>query len=435
MKAASNDEEKISRDSEDFPRQPLRGRERNRGGESEVHARGRREQMKTSEARHQPEAGGNRANDCAERIPRIGAAHRCARAGSTGRTRAGNQHHNGRKIKSEDHRRGKHGQRAGDKLGEHEAAKRFVRRAQNRREHFDQAREEHQEGERGERRQRLRDGEGHRARLAAAAPSFKQRAPQNDSREERAQHQRERVRRAAQLRREQARPADFVGHGRGADDCETNQEKSRWRGRRRRFHFFRRSSFQSKTLGQGSSRARNSASAPAARFSATAIPSVRRNPSEGKKKKSRRECSGNRACRVDPVEARQARSQLRRIPREPAHQHGQRAAHQKCRQEQDQRRSHKSQRQQSAGVSAGVGIRGHIDRADAGQSRERNCGGRGHAKFQPPVERDRPVPALAPRRPIHALPEASPAMNTARTVATAYAVWPKISPSALLHTT
>ena len=59
-----------------------------------------------------------------------------------------------------------------------------------------------------------------------AAPSFKQRAPQNDSREERAEHQRERVRGAAQLRREQARPADFVGHGRSADDCETNQEKS-----------------------------------------------------------------------------------------------------------------------------------------------------------------------------------------------------------------
>jgi hypothetical protein len=33
----------------------------------------------------------------------------------------------------------------------------------------------------------------------------------------------------------------------------------------------------------GSSRARNSATAPAARFSATAIPSVRRKPSDGRK--------------------------------------------------------------------------------------------------------------------------------------------------------
>src|ERR1700733_5294580 len=38
-------------------------------------------------------------------------------------------------------------------------------------------------------------------------------------------------------------------------------------------------------VGAGSSRARNSASAPATRFSATAIPSVRRKPSAGRKRK------------------------------------------------------------------------------------------------------------------------------------------------------
>ena len=56
----------------------------------------------------------------------------------------------------------------------------------------------------------------------------------------------------------------------------------------------------------------------------------------------------------------------------------------------------KSQRQQSAGVPGGVGICGHVDRADAGKPRKRNCGSRGNAEFQPSVDRDGPRPALAP---------------------------------------
>ena len=285
MKAAATSKRRFPATARIFHGRPLRGCKRNRGGESEIHARRRREQMKTSEARHQPEAGGNRANDRAERIPRIGAAHRGARAVSTGRTRAGDQHHDGGKIESEDDRRGQHGQRAGDKLGEHQAAKRFVRRAQNRRKHFDQAREEHQECERGERRQRLRDGEGHRTRHAAAAPSLKQRAAQNDSREERAQHQRERVRRAAQLRREQARPADFVGHGRGADDGETDQEAILMARRKAPLPVFPASSFHRTRPGAGSfAREKQAPALPRARFSATAIPSVRRKPSDGRKR-------------------------------------------------------------------------------------------------------------------------------------------------------
>ena len=62
-----------------------------------------------------------------------------------GSARTSDQHHHRRKIKSKDQRRGKHGQRAGDKLREHESAKRFVRRAQDGRQHFDQAREKYQE--------------------------------------------------------------------------------------------------------------------------------------------------------------------------------------------------------------------------------------------------------------------------------------------------
>jgi hypothetical protein len=46
-----------------------------------------------------------------------------------------------------------------------------------------------------------------------------------------------------------------------------------------------------------------------------------------------------------------------------------------------------------------------------------------------------PCDASSPLHPIHALPEVRPAMNIARTLAIAYAVWPKISPSALLQST
>ena len=83
------------------------------------------------------------------------------------------------------------------------------------------------EREGGERRDRLRECERRWRGFVAAAPSLEQRAPQNDSREKRSQHQRKRIRRAAKLRREQARPADFVRHGRRADDGEANEEQAR----------------------------------------------------------------------------------------------------------------------------------------------------------------------------------------------------------------
>ena len=125
--------------------------------------------MKTSQARQQPESGCNRAHDRAQRIPRIGAAHGRTfsgiRSGIRSRThrrlRPGDQQRDRRKIKSEDDRRGQHGEGAGDELGEDQAAKRFVRGAQNRRQNFDQAREENQEREGRERRESLRECEGH----------------------------------------------------------------------------------------------------------------------------------------------------------------------------------------------------------------------------------------------------------------------------------
>src|ERR1700722_19454211 len=101
--------------------------------------------MKTSELRHQPEARGDRANDRAQSIPRVGAAYRGAGAVLRWGFWSSNQDDHCGKIEAEDYRRGQHGQRACGELSEHEAAKRFVRRAQKWRKRFDEVREEHEE--------------------------------------------------------------------------------------------------------------------------------------------------------------------------------------------------------------------------------------------------------------------------------------------------
>ena len=92
--------------------------------------------------------------------------------------------------------------------------------------------EENQKRKRGQRREGLCQGKGHRAGFVTAAPTLENGAAYDDSSKESGQHQRERVRGAAELCREQARPADFIGHGRAADDCKTDQEKTRRQSRR-----------------------------------------------------------------------------------------------------------------------------------------------------------------------------------------------------------
>src|SRR6266403_2265753 len=109
-----------------------------------------------------------------------------------------------------------------------------MRRAQNSRQDLDQAREENQESQRGKCRESLREGERHAAYFAAAMPKQTQRNREGweDG--------------AATLSRETAPATGIV---------------------------------------TGSWRESLSASAPASRLSATATPSVCRNPSVGKKKK------------------------------------------------------------------------------------------------------------------------------------------------------
>src|SRR6266404_3183051 len=101
-----------------------------------------------------------------------------------------------------------------------------MRRAQNRRQDLDQAREKNQESQRGECRESLREGKRQAAYFVAAIPTLEDGAAENDSRKERREHQRKGIRGAAELRREQASPADFIRHGCGADDRKTNAEKS-----------------------------------------------------------------------------------------------------------------------------------------------------------------------------------------------------------------
>src|SRR6266550_4215473 len=67
-----------------------------------------------------------------------------------------------------------------------------MRRVQNRRQDLDQAREENQEGQRGECRESLREGKRHAAYFVAASPTLEDGAAESDSRKERREHQRKR---------------------------------------------------------------------------------------------------------------------------------------------------------------------------------------------------------------------------------------------------
>src|SRR5882762_10369013 len=115
-----------------------------------------------------------------------------------------------------------------------------MRCAQNRRQDLDQAREENQESQRGECRKSLREGERHPAYFVAAIPTLEEGAAENDSCEERREHQRKGIRGTAELRREQTSPADFIRHGRGADDRKTDAEKTGRQGGWRRIFFLLR---------------------------------------------------------------------------------------------------------------------------------------------------------------------------------------------------
>src|SRR5258708_6930235 len=115
-----------------------------------------------------------------------------------------------------------------------------MRCAQNRRQDRDEAREENQESQRGECRKSLREGKRHAAYFVAAIPTLEDGAAENDSCEERREHQRKGIRGAAELRREQASPADFIRHGRGADDRKADTEKTGRQGGWRRIFFFRK---------------------------------------------------------------------------------------------------------------------------------------------------------------------------------------------------
>src|SRR6266446_3412640 len=101
-----------------------------------------------------------------------------------------------------------------------------MRRAQNRRQDVDHAREENQESQRGKCRESLREGKRHPAYLVVTIPMLEDGAAENDSRKERREHQRKCIRGAAELRREQVSPTDYISHSRGAVDAKTNTEKS-----------------------------------------------------------------------------------------------------------------------------------------------------------------------------------------------------------------
>src|SRR6266436_10239242 len=158
-----------------------------------------------------------------------------------------------------------------------------MRRAQNSRQDLDQAREENQESQRGKCRESLREGERH-------------------------EHQRKCIRGAAELRRKQASPADFISHSRGADDAKTNAEKSGRMGGwscnviprnrtcyRHRYWLVAREP-ECERPGEQIERDGNTECLP--------------QPKRGQKKEARDKRSHNRARCVDPVEPREARSEF-----------------------------------------------------------------------------------------------------------------------------
>src|SRR6266550_9086988 len=114
-------------------------------------------------------------------------------------------------------------------------------RAQNRRQDLDQAREENQESQRGKCRESLSEGKRHAAYFVAAIPTLENGAAEYDSCEERREHQCKGICGAAELRRKQASPTDFIRNGCGADDRKTDTEKTgRQRGWRRIFFLRKR---------------------------------------------------------------------------------------------------------------------------------------------------------------------------------------------------
>src|SRR5882672_7751763 len=183
-----------------------------------------------------------------------------------------------------------------------------MRRAQNRRQDVDHAREENQESQRGKCRESLREGKRHEAYFVAAIPTLEDGAAENDSCEERREHQRKGIRGAAELRRKQASPADFIRHSRGADDAKTNAEKSGRMGGwscnviprkrtcyRHRYWLVAREP-ECERPGEQIERDGNAECLP--------------QPKRGQKQEARDKRSHNRARCVDPVETREARSEF-----------------------------------------------------------------------------------------------------------------------------
>src|SRR6266404_5896846 len=183
-----------------------------------------------------------------------------------------------------------------------------MRRAQNRRQELDQAREKNQESQRGECRESLREGKRHKAYFVAAIPTLEDGAAENDSCEERREHERKGIRGAAELRQEQASPADFIRHGCGADDRKTDTEKTGRQGGWSRIFFLRKRCGcwhccwlatrepECERPGEQIERDGNAECSP--------------QPKRGQKQEARDKRSHNRARCVDPVEPREARSEF-----------------------------------------------------------------------------------------------------------------------------
>src|SRR6266576_4001852 len=183
-----------------------------------------------------------------------------------------------------------------------------MRRAQNRRQELDHAREENQESQRGECRESLREGKRHAAYFVAAIPTLEDGAAENDSREERREHQCKGIRGAAELRREQASPADFISHSRCADDRKTDTEKTGRQGGWSHIFFLRKRCGcrhccwlatrepECERPGEQIERDGNAECLP--------------QPKRGQKQEARDKRSYYRARCVDPVETSEARSEF-----------------------------------------------------------------------------------------------------------------------------
>jgi len=157
----------------------------------------------------------------------------------------------------------------------------------------------------------LREGERHAAYFAAAIPTLEDGAAENDSRKERREHQRKCIRGAAELRREQASPADFISHSRGADDAKTNAEKSGSGMGGWSCNVIPRKHNLLPASVPGSWRESLSASRPGEQIERDGKRRVfAATQALAKNKEARDKRSHNRARCVDPVEPREARSEF-----------------------------------------------------------------------------------------------------------------------------